>query len=94
MIKDFTVDRKQLISNFFSLSSIEMANYLFPLITVPYLVRVLGPGKYGLVAFAMAFVQYFVMFTDYGFNLTATRNISVSRDDPGRYQEYFHRSSL
>lgn len=89
MVKDFIVDRKQLFSNFLSLSSIEIANYLFPLITVPYLVRVLGPGKYGLVAFAMAFVQYFVIFSDYGFNLTATRNISVSRDDPAKISKIF-----
>ena len=89
MAIDFTVDRKQLFSNFLSLSSIEMANYLFPLITVPYLVRVLGPGKYGLVAFAMAFVQYFVMLVDYGFNLTATRSISISRDDPRKISKIF-----
>lgn len=89
MVKNFTVDRKQLISNFFSLSSIEIANYLFPLITVPYLVRVMGPGRYGLVAFAMSFVQYFLIFTDYGFNLTATRNISVSRDNPGNISKIF-----
>ncbi len=89
MLRNFSADKKRLISNFFSLSSIEMANYLFPLITVPYLVRVLGPGKYGLVAFAMAFIQYFVMFTDYGFNLTATRNISVSRDDPEKISKIF-----
>ncbi len=89
MLKNFSADKKRLISNFFSLSSIEMANYLFPLITVPYLVRVLGPGKYGLVAFAMAFIQYFRMFTDYGFNLTATRNISVSRDDPEKASKIF-----
>ena len=89
MVRDFTFDRKQLISNFFSLSSIEMANYLFPLITVPYLVRVLGPTNYGLVAFAMAFVQYFVIFTDYGFNLTATRSISVSRGDPAKLARIF-----
>jgi polysaccharide transporter, PST family len=89
VLRNFTVDRKLLFSNFLSLSSIEMANYLFPLITVPYLVRVLGPAKYGLVAFAMAFVQYFVMFADYGFNLTATRNISVSRDNPEKISKIF-----
>lgn len=89
MLKNFSVDKKRLVSNFFSLSSIEMANYLFPLITVPYLVRVLGPGKYGLVAFATAFIQYFLMLTDYGFGLTATRNISVSRDDPEKTSKIF-----
>lgn len=89
MLKNFSADTKRLISNFFSLSSIEMANYLFPLITVPYLVRVLGPGKYGLVAFATAFIQYFTMFTGYGFNLTATRNISLSRDDPKKISKIF-----
>ncbi|MDD3905689.1 MAG: flippase [Candidatus Omnitrophica bacterium] len=83
------MDKKRIVSNFFSLSSIEMANYLFPLLTVPYLVRVLGPGKYGLVAFVMAFIQYFVMLTDYGFNLTATRDVSVSRDDPAKMSKIF-----
>jgi polysaccharide transporter, PST family len=89
LLKNFSADKKRLISNFFSLSSIEMANYLFPLITVPYLVRVLGPGKYGLVAFAAALIQYFLMLTDYGFNLTATRNISVSRNDPEKMSKIF-----
>jgi O-antigen/teichoic acid export membrane protein len=85
----FTADRRRLFRNFLSLQSVEIANYLFPLITVPYLVRVLGPGKFGLVAFAMALVQYFVMLTDYGFNLTATRSVSISRDDPGKISKIF-----
>ncbi|MFA5315996.1 MAG: flippase [Dehalococcoidales bacterium] len=82
-------DKKRLASNFFSLSSIEAANYLLPLITVPYLVRVLGPGKYGLIAFAQALIQYFITFTDYGFQLTATRAISVARDDTEKVSKIF-----
>lgn len=51
--------------------------------------RVLGPAKYGLVAFAQALIMYFVMFTDYGFQLTATRALSVARDDKEKVSRIF-----
>jgi len=72
--------QKELILNFLSLSSVQAANYLLPLITIPYLVRVLGPAEFGLISFAQAFVSYFILFTDYGFNLSATRQISIHRN--------------
>ncbi|HDO52758.1 MAG TPA: flippase [Rhizobiales bacterium] len=75
--------------NITALFVLKGANALLPLILIPYLVRVLGPAKFGLIAFAQAFIQYFAVLTDYGFNLSATRAVAMCRDDPDRVSALF-----
>ena len=82
-------DKKRVFHNFVYLYLVRIANYILPLLTVPYLVRVLGPGKYGLLAFAQAFIQYFMILTDYGFSASATREISVNSSDPLKVSRIF-----
>ena len=74
--------RHQVVKNALLLYGVQFSSYVFPLITLPYLSRVLNPDRFGLIAFAQSFVWYFVTLTEYGFNLTATRRIAVERDDP------------
>ena len=80
---------RTLAENFFSLSVLQAANYLLPLIVLPYLVRVLGVEKFGLVVFAQAFIQFFVIATDFGFNLSAPREIALNKDNADRVSGIF-----
>ena len=89
IVKDQS-NKKKLFSNFLSLSFVQIANYLLPLITIPYLVRVLGPDKYGLISFAQALILYFSVITNYDFNLSAPRVISINRDDPFLISKIFN----
>jgi polysaccharide transporter, PST family len=81
--------RRRIIKNILSLSALQGFTYALSLITIPYLVRVLGPEKFGLLAFAQAFIQYFLIFTDYGFNFSASRSISVNRANRAKVSELF-----
>jgi len=80
---------RSLIHNFTSLSVLQVANYLFPLITLPYIVRVIGPAKYGLINFAAAFIAYFNLICDYGFSLSGTKKFSIIRDDKEKLSKTF-----
>lgn len=72
---------KNNLKNLFSLSSIQVLNYILPLITMPYLVRTMGVSGYGLIGFAQSVMMYFLMIIDYGFNITGTRSISINREN-------------
>lgn len=77
------------LDNVVSLSWLQFITYILPLVILPYLFRILGPEKFGLIAFALAFTQYFVIITDYGFNISATKEISLFRTDTAKIRKIF-----
>lgn len=57
------------------------AQYVFPLLTLPYLTRVLEPDMYGVVTYLTATITFFQIFVDYGFNLSATKVIAQNQNN-------------
>jgi polysaccharide transporter, PST family len=66
----------RLSKNIISMYFVQGARYLIPLITIPYLARVLGVSSWGSLAFTQAFSLYLCLIVDYGFELSATREIA------------------
>lgn len=74
-------DGKTVFANFSYLSLLQIAGYVFPLISMPYLARVIGADGFGKIAFASAIVVWVQTISDWGFNLTATRDVAQNRND-------------
>ncbi len=77
------------VRNAISLYGIQVAGYILPLLTFPYLARVLGKEKFGLIAWSQAFVGYFLTITEYGFNFSVVREVSLSRNDPAKLNRIY-----
>lgn len=81
------VKYKTLTQNFTYLTIFQAFNLLVPIITYPYLIRVLGKEIYGLLVFAQAIISYFVIFINHGFDIAATKEISIHRSNPVKLNE-------
>lgn len=81
--------KTRLATDVLSLYFAQGLNYLVPLLVLPYLLRILGPVGYGAIVFSQSLVVYMRILTDFGFNLSATREISIARDSPVQLAKIF-----
>lgn len=72
---------KTVIKNFISLSSLNLLSFIFPLLLIPYLTRTIGVEYYGEYIFSFSIFQYCLLLINFGFDYSATKLISVNRDD-------------
>ncbi|GHT01414.1 heteropolysaccharide repeat-containing protein [Bacteroidia bacterium] len=68
---------------------LSVANLLFPLVTSPYIYRVLGVENIGLVNFAMSYANYFVLFAALGTGLYGIREIAKYKDNQEQASQLF-----
>jgi polysaccharide transporter, PST family len=90
IMRDFIKRHEAILKNISWLYLMQIANYLFPLITLPYLLRVVGLDKYGIIVLGQAVMGYTNTIVEYGFNLTATREIANLRRDFTKIQPIYN----
>ena len=73
--------KKNVIKNTIMLYGLSIAKIVFPLITLPYLTRVLTLNSYGVVAYVKSVMQYMQIFVDFGFLLSGTKSIVEAREN-------------
>lgn len=81
--------RKKLFSNFAALSIIQGTNFILPVLIMPVVIRRIGADHFGVISVAQVVMIFLSTLSDYGFNLTATRDISLYRSDRERVSGIF-----
>ncbi len=76
--------RSGFVHNVLALYGVQACTYALPLLTFPYLARVLGPSGWGVVVFAQAIGVVIASVVEYGFDISASRETSRQRNDPQR----------
>ncbi|QDZ69677.1 flippase [Pediococcus pentosaceus] len=80
----------QVVKNYLYNASYQVFVLLIPLITTPYLARVLGPTGVGINAYTNSIIQYFILFGSIGVNLYGNRQIAFVRDDKDKMTKTFY----
>ncbi len=86
-IRNLISNNKLLIANFSYLTIMKMVTMFLPLFSYPYLIKVLGTERYGLLVYSQAIIGYFVILINFGFSITTTREISLNRDDKNKISQ-------
>src|SRR5688572_30342666 len=84
-----TTKKNKLVHNFFSLGAVQVISSLIQLIVVPHVIRKIGVDGFGVVAVAHVVMLLLSGFTDYGFNQTAVKSISLYRTDAAAVSKIF-----
>ena len=80
---------RNIVLNFSYLAIVQIINIFLTLATYPYLIRVLGKELFGLVVFAQAIIAYLIVLVSFGFNIAATKEISINRDNKAKLNQIF-----
>ncbi|MGA9486642.1 MAG: flippase [Methylocella sp.] len=81
--------RNVLVRNTLLLTIMQASQYVIALAIMPYLSRVLGVEQFGLLGITSDIIALFFAFTDWGFSLSAIREVARNRRDPVELRRIF-----
>lgn len=80
----------KVVRNYLYNASYQVFILLVPLITTPYLARILGPIGVGINSYTNSIIQYFILFGSIGVNLYGNRQVAFIRDDKKKLTQTFY----
>ena len=84
------LEKSSLKRNFIMNAILTMSSFIFPLISFPYVSRILLPEGTGKVSFATSLIAYFVMFAQLGIPTYGVRACARVRDDKEKLSRTAH----
>lgn len=88
-LKKIILNNKKTIENIFSLSILQAVNIILPLITLPYVIRIIGKSGYGIYAMSFTLLGYFITITDFSFSIVTPRDVAINRDDKDKLNRLY-----
>lgn len=74
--------KSKVFKNTFMLYIMSFAKLIFPLLTLPYLTRVLSEESYGFVSYVKSCMTYMQLVVDFGFILSSVKDVVNANGDP------------
>lgn len=83
------IKNNTILTNIVSLSLLQIANYVIPILVIPFVVRALGADGFGKASYAQNIITYLTALVNFGFDYSATRDIAINRDNKSNLRSVF-----
>jgi O-antigen/teichoic acid export membrane protein len=83
------VSNKRHINSSFFLFFINLLNFVFPLLISPRIIQKCGLEGFGIVILFQSIAIFVSSITEYGFNINATRDATLNKDNPDFINKHF-----
>lgn len=81
--------KQPIFINMASLGLLQIANYIIPIIVIPFVVRALGVDAYGKASYAQNIIAYLTIIVNYGFEYSATQEVAIHRNNHNKLVNIF-----
>ena len=71
----------KLFKNGMWLTILQLVNTVIPVVTIPYVTRILGSNEYGIFSIALNWILYLQVLVEYGFGLSGSRKVALLKEN-------------
>lgn len=80
---------KKIARDSFYLYLTQGLNYILPFLIIPYLIKTLSTSSFGIFVYSQAVAQIILLFVDFGFNISATKEVSLNSHNKQKVAEIY-----